>query len=57
MSATSPLTPVSISSKIIVGKAFLLAMIDFILSIKRDSSPPEAILCNSLKSPPLLAEK
>ena len=55
LSATSPLTPVSISSKMIVGNCFFVASNDFKASIKRDSSPPLATLCNSFKEAPLLA--
>ena len=53
--AISPETPVSISSKITVGKAFLLAMSDFITNIKRDISPPEATSCTACNSRFLLA--
>src|SRR3954466_15529435 len=39
-----------------VGSAVSFAKPDLILNIRRDSSPPEATLFNSLNSLPLLAE-
>ena len=55
--AISPETPVSISSKMIVGKAILVASRCLIASIIRESSPPEAVFLSNPKLPPLLAEK
>ncbi|MNL70255.1 hypothetical protein D3C87_1952290 [compost metagenome] len=42
--AVSPEIPVSISSNMRVGNEVCLAMMDFMASIKRESSPPEATL-------------
>ena len=50
LSATSPDTPVSTSSNIIVGKFIVFAMIAFIDSIMRDSSPPEAVASTGINS-------
>ena len=52
---TSPETPVSISSKIIVGNCIFSDNIFLIESIILDNSPPEATFFNSPKLPPLLA--
>ena len=57
LSAISPETPVSISSKIIVGKLEAVAISDFRQSITRDISPPEAICATALGETFLLAEK
>ena len=57
LSAISPDTPVSISSKIIVGRAAASAANDFMVSIKRDISPPEAISATDSIGLFLLAEK
>src|SRR6185437_11558219 len=53
--ATSPETPASISSKIMVGKAVFCAINDLIASISLESSPPEATLLISASAWPLLA--
>src|SRR5574344_294306 len=56
LSATLPDTPVSISSKIIVGMLVYLAIIALRQSIIRDISPPEAHLATSTGLEPV-AEK
>jgi len=54
--AISPEIPLSISSKIIVGRSFRSEMSDFSASITLESSPPEATLLRSAGSCPRLAE-
>ena len=51
----SPDTPLSISSKIIVGRRLRSVTTDFTESIRRDNSPPEATSDNGRIPPPLLA--
>ena len=53
--AIFPETPLSISSKMIVGRRFFCDINDLILNISLDNSPPEAIFDISLKTPPLFA--
>ena len=45
--ATSPETPVSISSKMMVGKAVFFAINDLMVNINLDNSPPDATLFSS----------
>src|SRR5205807_9310703 len=54
-SATSPPTPVSISSKTSVGAEPLAASTTLSASMKRASSPPEATLINGASGVPGLA--
>ena len=56
LSAISPDTPVSTSSKIIVGKAVNPAIIALMQSINREISPPEAVWATGCNSALLLAE-
>ena len=46
----------NVNPKYLVLAIPLVAIIDLMLNIKRDNSPPEATLFSALKSPPLLAE-
>ena len=55
--ATSPDTPVSISSKIIDGRVLYCDRMALTASIIRDNSPPDATFLREPKSEPLLAEK
>ena len=55
-SAISPLTPVSISSKMMVGKVLAAAMSDLMESMRRLISPPEATSPAGLSGWFLLAE-
>ena len=57
LSAISPEVPVSISSKITVGRAVAPAIIDFRQSIKREISPPDATWATGINGLFLLAEK
>ena len=57
LDAVSPEMPVSISSKIIVGRYMESVMMDLRQSMMRDISPPDAILDMSAGAMPALAEK
>ena len=46
--AMSPDTPVSISSKMIDGSCMWAAMIDLMVSISREISPPDAVACTGM---------
>ena len=48
----SPETPLSISSKMIVGNRLRRVTSDFMASMRRDSSPPEATSANGRGTPP-----
>ena len=54
--AVSPEMPVSISSKMMVGRNMESLMMDLRQSMMRDISPPDAILVMSAGSTPALAE-